>query len=187
MNGDDETEGGLPPHLSAEFYLWLWYTSEVDRGAIDLGGDAGEVQFWVDDRIAFRSPGEDKATTVLSGERPTDAPEARAALGGGKVLREVRLVLMREEREYTLTLRGPGMTITGAKLPGQVKTGDVAEILYDRMFLYEEMHFVLAALFRRFAEERTSASWHTGTLPGLRRWVAGRTAADELDDEGAGA
>lgn len=183
---DEEVADGLPPHVSAEFFVWLWYSSEVDRGSLDLGGDAGEIQFWVDDRISFRAPGEDKATAVMTGERPTDAPESRAALAGGKVLSDVRLVVRREEREYTVTIKGPRVSIAGAKLPAQVKTGDVAEILYDRMFLYEELHFILAALFRKFAEERASARWTQEVLPGLRNWVAGRRAG-ELDGDDAGA
>lgn len=177
----------IPPHVCAEFFLWLWYVSEVDRGLVDLGGEVGEVQFWVDDRLSFRTPGEDKATAVLTGERPTEAPEARAALGGGKVLRDLKMVLRREDREYTVTLKGgPRLSIAGARLPAQVKTGDPAEILYDRMFLYEELHFFVAALFRRFAEERTAPRWQAETLPGLRRWVAD-TRAGELDGVDPGA
>ncbi|MFZ5481078.1 MAG: hypothetical protein ACOZNI_30230 [Myxococcota bacterium] len=171
----DTTEmEGAPPHVSAEFLLWLWYRSEVGRGHVDFEGEGGSVDFWVDDRIALRQAGEDKVTAVLTGENPSVAPEARAALAGGKVVRDLRLALRRADREYTVTLRGPRVEIAQAKLPALVKGGDVAEQLYERMFLYEELHFVIAGLFRAFAEERVGAAWRDEALPDLRRWAATR-------------
>jgi len=34
--------------------------------------------------------------------------------------------------------------------------------------------FVLAALFRRFAAERTASSWQEDVLPALHTWILGR-------------
>lgn len=170
---DDVTEmEGAPPHVASEFYLWLWYRSEVGRAHMDFGGEAGAVDFWVDDRIAFRAVGEDRVTAVMTGENPSTTPEARAAVAGGKVLRDIKLAMRRADREYTVTLRGPRVEIAGAKLPGLVKGNDEAEILYERMFLYEELHFLVAQLFRAFTEERAGAAWREQILPDLRRWVA---------------
>jgi hypothetical protein len=173
----DETGAeGIPPHVASEFYLWLWYTSDTSGGTLPLG-DEGEVQFWVDDRLAFRAAGEDKVSAVLTGENPGSSLEARAAVRGGKVLRDVRLAVRREGREYTVTLRGPGVEITAARVPGLLKGGDEAELLYERMFLYEELHWLVAQLFRRFAEERVSEGWRTRTVPALRAWLVTRGAA----------
>lgn len=174
----DEQNDEISPHVASEFYVWLWYRSEAGRGKVELGPDEGAVEFWVDDRIAFRAVGEERASVMLTGERPSTTPEARAALAGGKVLKEIRLALRREDREYTVTLRGPRVAIAAAKLATQVKTGDVAEVLYDRMFTYEELHFVVAALFRRFAAERTAADWHDVVLPEMRKWVQLDEATD---------
>ena len=167
---------GVPPHVASEFYLWLWYTSDTTGGTLSLG-EAGEVQFWVDDRLAFRSAGEDKVSAVLTGESPGSTLEARAAVRGGKVLRDVRLAVRREGREYAVTLRGPAIEVTAAKLPGLLKGGDAAEILYERLFLYEDLHWIVAQLFRRFAEERTGEGWRAGTVPAIRDWLVARGAA----------
>lgn len=175
----NEELGRVPPHIASEFYLWLWYTSETTGGTMALGGEHGEVTFWVDDRLAFRGSGEEKVTAVLTGEAPSTTLEARAALRGGKVLRDLKLALRREDREYAVTLRGPGIDLAGAKLPALVKGGDVAESVYERMFLYEELHWMIGALFRRFAEERAGAGWEESLVPALRRWVAGQPGGQE--------
>jgi hypothetical protein len=175
------------PHLASEFFAWIWYTSEQKRGTLELGEGAGAVDFWVGSRISFRAVDEDKARAVVTGESPSTTLEARAALAGGKVVNDLRLVLRREEREYEVTLRGPYLDLHNVRLPAQVKTAAGAaekensdEILYERMYLYDELWFLLGALYARFAEERTGADWRTDTLPSLRAWV-GRVR----DGEGA--
>lgn len=174
--GSDGVPGGaddeVPGHIAADFYLWLWFASEVGRGQIDVP-DESPFTWWVDDRLSFRPAGEDKVNAVLTGDNPSTTPEARAALAGGKVLRDVRLALRRDDREYAVTLRGPGIAIAGAKLPALVKTGDPAEIIYERMFLYEELHWMVGAMFRRFAEERTGDGW-SRMADRMRAWASGR-------------
>lgn len=163
----------VPPHVASEFYLWLWYTSETAGGTLDLG-EEGAIVFWVDDRLSFRATGEDKVSAVLTGEAPATTPEARAAVLGGKVLRDIKLALRREDREYTVTLRGAGIDVSGAKLPGVVKGGEEAELVYERMFLYEELHWMVNALFRRFAGERATPAWTDTVLPAIRAWISER-------------
>lgn len=167
---DDET----PPHIASDFFLWLWYSSEVGRGQIDVA-DESPFTWWVDDRLSFRSAGEDKVNAVLTGENPSTTPEARAALAGGKVLRDVRLALRRDDREYAVTLRGSNIAIAGAKIPAQLKTGDTTEIVLERMFLYEELHWMIGMMFRKFGELRASAEW-SPLADRMRTWAAGGPA-----------
>ncbi len=185
---EGEEMEGAPPHVASEFFLWLWYQSETGQGRVELGEGNGAVEYWVDDRIAFRAVGEDKVSAIMTGDNPSLTPEAHAALAGGKVIRDVRLALRREDREYTVTLKAPRIEIAAAKLPALVKSGDEGEVLYERMFLYEELHFVLGGLFRAFAEARCGDDWRDRTLPDLRRWVAaqpGAMAALDADEASA--
>jgi hypothetical protein len=161
------------PHLGAEFLGWLWFATERDLGT--LGLEDGSVDVWVDDRISFRSPEEDRPRTVLTGDNPGHTLEARAALAGGKLVRELRLGFRREEREYLVTLSGPSLEVKGAKLP-PAGDGDDESVLYDRMFFYEELHFLLRALLLKFAKERCSEAWFVETLPAMRSWVGGASA-----------
>lgn len=187
--GDGSTEAPEPdatpalPHLATEFFAWLWYASERDGGTFSLGKD-GVFSFWVDDRLSFRLPDEDKARAVLTGESAAATLEARAALSGGKVVRDLRLALRREDREYSVTLRGLHLDLQGAKLPAELKSADqVDEVLYERMFLLDELWFMVGALYRRFAEERTSEDWRSVHLASIRRWVSGQDEQPDPDGE----
>lgn len=167
------TSEGLPiiGHLASEFYLWLWWASEARENLFDLGPDVGQVTLWVDDRLAFRNANDLRATAVLTGEAPASTLEAKAALRGGKVLHELRIGMRRDEREHFLTLSGPSMDVKQLKLPafGEGEEG----LVYDRMFLYEEVCYVLAALFNEFAAVRVSEDWETTVVPQLATWCRG--------------
>lgn len=169
-----ESVDGLPvlPHLASEFYVWLWWASEEQGSAFELPDPVGRIELWVDERLAFRNANDTRVTAVMTGEAPSTSLEARAALAGGKVLQDLRVGFRRDEREFTVTLKGPSIHITSAKLP-QVASEGIDEALYDRMFLYKELTLVLGALYRSFAELRVEESWATETLPALKRWVAG--------------
>lgn len=166
-----EQETPLLTHLPAEFLTWLWFTSESSGGVMQLGPELGAIIVYVDDRISFRALEDDKPRAVLTGENASDTLEARAALAGGRVVKDLRLALKREDREYSVTLKGTLLDLSAAKLPGMVK-GNVEEVLYDRMYLYEELHTLVAALLRVFAQARTSDAWREETLPAMRAWVA---------------
>ncbi len=178
MSDDGATEL-LPPHVSADFYLWLWYTSEARGGRFTLE-DGTLVEVYLDDRLALRDTGEERPTTLLTGDSPGTTPEARAAVLGGKVPKELRLLVRREDREYHVTLRGERVGLAGAKLATQVKSGEVLEVLMDRMFVYEELHWLVSCLLRQFAVERVSESWRTDAVPAMRAWLS------TLDAEASG-
>lgn len=167
-----DSDSSALPHLSAEFFVWLWFTTEKEGGTLHLGDDPGTIDVWVDERLSFRAPDEDKVRAVMTGENTAVAPEARAALLSGKVVRDLQLHLRREEREYTVTLRGVHLDLSGAKLPAHAADGAEALVL-ERMFLYEELWFLVGALYRRFAEERTATNWRGETLPAIRAWASG--------------
>ncbi|MEQ1564902.1 MAG: hypothetical protein ABMA64_04635 [Myxococcota bacterium] len=166
---------GLPivPHMSGEFYAWLWWSSERQGSAFDLGAPVGPVDVWIDERLAFRNADDSKVSAVMTGENPSASLESRAALAGGKVLHEIRLGIRREDREFFVTLKGPAMHLTGLKLPAVVTDGG-DEVVFERVHLYDEACFVLAALLRQYAVVRTGPAWQDEVLPGLHAWILGR-------------
>ncbi len=148
---------GLPivPHVAGEFYAWLWWASERNGAVFDLPEPVGQVELWIDERLAFRYPDDTRLAAVMTGENPAASLESRAALAGGKVLQEIRVGLRRDDREFFCTLKGPSAHLQGLKLP-QVVTEGGEEVLYDRIHLYDELCFVLSGLFQEFARVRTS-------------------------------
>jgi len=138
---------------------------------MDLGEPIGVVDVWVDERLAFRDSSDDRPRAVLTGENPSQTLEARAALAGGKLLRELQLGIRREEREYSVTLKGTILDMSGVKLP----PGEAEEdsVIYDRMFFYEELYSVLSKLLEAFAIVRTTEAWDQGTKDAMAEWIAG--------------
>ena len=162
------------PHLSSEFLVWLWWSSEVHEGHFKLGDRVGQITLWVDDRIAFRAPTEVRVTTVITGDNPSVALEARAALAGGKVVEELRIGLRRDERDFFATVKGSTLRLQGVKLPQVLEEGG-EEVIYDRMHAYEEFHLILQSLFELYAGARTSPEWQGDVLPAMKRWASGLT------------
>ncbi len=167
-------ETPILPHLSAEFFIWLWFASERDGGTMSLPEKVGVIDVWVDQRLSFRGLAEESSRAVVTGENTSSSLEARAALAAGKIVRDLQLHLRREEREYTVTLRGVGLDLASAKLPPHAGDGEDG-LLYERMFLYEDIWYIIEGLYRRFARERTHESWPQ-SLDAIRAWVAGAPA-----------
>lgn len=162
----------IPPHLAGEMYLWLWWASEQQQGRFELDAPVGAVHIWVDDRLAFRRPDDSKVSAVMTGENPAASLEARAALAGGKVLQDIKIGIRRDDREFSVVLRGPGMYLGGLKVP-QVLSEAAEEAVVDRMFLIEEVQFILDGLLRTFAAVRSSSRWRDEVLPAVRAWLTG--------------
>jgi len=167
----DKADAGLPvyPHLVTEFFTWIWFTAEDKGGQMEIDGEVCDV--WVDERLSFRMPGEDKVRAVVTGEHTSSTLEARAALAAGKVVRDLELHLRREEREYNVTLRGLHMDLVGAKFPAHAADGGEDALLMERMYLYEDLWNLLGRLYKEFAEVRVSPQWQAETLPRIRQWV----------------
>ena len=70
----------IPAHLAGELYLWLWFASEQQQGVFELPDPVGRITLWVDARLAFRRPEDNKPTSVMTGENPSASLEARDRL-----------------------------------------------------------------------------------------------------------
>ena len=170
--------------LGREFMLWLWWTSERDFGTAELP-PFGTVDFWIDDHIQFRTPGDDPQIADLRGGAPATTIEARTALSSGKTVESARLGLRVKEREYSFSLCAEGLELSGVKVPSEMKEGS-DERIFERMFLLDEVSGIIDAFFFRFLEKRLEASWNTEQLPAIRAWVAGEapqpSAASEEEE-----
>lgn len=166
----------ISPSLTSEFYLWLWFRSDEQAGRFDIGESGERIELYVDDRLAFRTPGENKATAVLTGDNPSETVEAKAALFGGKVLQELRIRIRRDERDFLVTFKGPELHLTRVKLP-QVVADDDGTAVLDRVAAYDELVYMVGDLFTRFCRERASDEWSGTILDQLRSWVEGSMRA----------
>lgn len=177
MSGTETTP--IPSHFASELYLWLWWASEQQQARFELPQPVGVVHVWVESRLAFRRVDDTKITAVMTGENPAASLEARAALTGGKVLQELRVGIRRDDREFSVTLKGPGIHIGALKVP-QVLSEEAVEAVIDRMFLVEEAQTVIDGLIQAFAKVRGRAAWVDDIEPAIRSWLD--SAPAERDD-----
>lgn len=160
------------PHLTSEFYLWVWWMSETHDGRLptDLGGQPEPILVWVDDRLAFRDRNTSKVTTVVTSEDTGASVVSQAAAASGKAVDELRIGLRRDDREFFVTLKGPEILFSSVKLP-EVLAESVDEMVYDRMFLWAELEGLVEGMFREFARQRTSDAWHFEVVPQICAWL----------------
>lgn len=166
-------------HHASEFLAWLWWMTETNGSEISFDEEGeqssinsiGSCEVWIDSRLTFRNADDYRPNTVLTGENPSERPEARTALSTGKMMQEMRLgIRVDDEREFLVTLQGPALEIKGAKLPQVISDGD--EAILDRIYLLEIMDKVIADLFGMFCRQRTSEDWGHTILPKIQSWAA---------------
>ena len=167
----DALEGA--PWLAGEFLLWLWYRSERDFSTFDLG-DKGQVDLWIDDRLVFLTPDEQKVTSTFRGGAPSTLPEAKLSILSGKRIVEATVGMRRGEHEWRFMVRATGgeLLLSGVKIPAVVKQGG-EEMVYERMYLLDAVEDTLGTLFARFFDVRTSSRWREDEWPALNRWLLG--------------
>jgi hypothetical protein len=94
-------------------------------------------------------------------------------MAAGKILKEVRLRLQWADREYGFTLKSPGLDVGGLVLPALPEEGDEQDRLMVRMEAIEALWAVLGAIYRQFAEVRTSEEWDSDVVPAIQKWLVG--------------
>ena len=155
--------------MGREFLIWLWWKSEEGYSNMELP-HYGSVDFWIDDRICFRTSDDNPQVSDIKGGAPATSDEARSALAAGKTIESARLGLRVKDREFALEFRGEGLQMGGLKVPAQCKEPG-EEQLYERMFLMEEAWGMIDALFARFCEDRLDGQWNDAVLPTIRQWA----------------
>lgn len=175
----------LPPDVEdpgREFLTWLYWRTDKEGGKFELP-KSGEVTVWVDDKMLFKDATEKPASTALSGGDPARAPEARAALAGGKKLSRVKLGLKRGEREWSFSLDGETLDLGAMKLPALL-TDEEDEKLFERLALLEEAAFVVDELFGEYAQTRLSENWEKKDQAWIQRWINEGAPAGAMEHAG---
>lgn len=168
--GSDDATGILAPYPS-EFLAWLLWREREGRGEMDVeyAGNGGKVSWYVDGRATLEHVTGSKLNLHVDSDTET---ALLSTLAGGGVITALPLVVKVDDREYKFKLSDHPLTRMGVKLPGLVKGGDEAEQLAEACFLYEELEYLVGALFSRFMELRLSEGWETQGTAAQNRWMA---------------
>jgi hypothetical protein len=197
---DDPLEGALQP-LASDFLTWLWLQSESSDGHFrvldaqsarqealthyedvdDEWNDITEtlkhadLTLWLEGKLKLVAlDAEVPEATMVVGEAPTTSHAARHDLQTGKRPVDITMGLKLDELECRMTLAATpdGLSVTGMKLPFEVKKG-TDEKVFERMMLLDLVHTTLKQLFQQFFLARTSPAWRDR----VNAWMVDELAA----------
>jgi hypothetical protein len=157
-------------YLGREFLTWLWYRSAQQSGVFELGAGEAPVEVWFDQKLTLEAQGDIKESNVIKAENPTETSEAHAALLSGKLVADARLRVVSGQKQWTLSVKGDTLGISGVKVPALLSREDDDQ-LYERFMLIEEIEDTVHALFRQFMELRLDDEAWRPEVQAIRAWV----------------
>jgi hypothetical protein len=164
--------------LGREFLTWLVWTIEEGGGRLEREGAVVELQ--LGDRVTLAGTGADRARLTIAGAGDLRA-EIGAGLRRGKLVDQARLVILRGERRWELSLDGGLLTYDALRCPPlgprdaaapEDRRAAFENDLFLRVADVEDAAAIVDGLFADFCRARAASSWATRTLPALRAWVA---------------
>ncbi len=154
--------------LGREFMTWLWYRSDLQEGLFAVGDK--QIEVWFDARMTLEALGDIKEQNVIKSESPTETEEARASLQAGKYVKEARLRLIHEQKQWTATLKADDLSLHGLKIPALLAKEDDDQ-LYERFYLMEEAEDILDELFAGFLDIRLADERWAPEVEDIRAWI----------------
>lgn len=151
-------------YLGREFLTWLWYRSAVGNGIFHVNNNQMEV--WFDRKLTLAIEGE---SMTIKADNPTETSESQASAIAGKVVTDATLRIVDGQKQWTLSIKGDSLGISGVKIPALLSREDDDQ-LYERFMLIEEIEDIMRDLFRQFIAIRTGGEWGD-ELEGIRAWI----------------
>lgn len=155
--------------LGNEFMLWLWFKCECFEARLALPNH-GSVEVWFDDQLTLEAYLAETERNDFRGGSPAYSPEAKTALRQGKRPSKAKLGVIKEGREWQLTLKAEELSLSGVKIPALLSKEE-EEQFYERMYLLEELEEILDDLFHEFLALRLDPAFHEHIFPAIRAWI----------------
>ncbi len=161
MKPEKRAPSGAETHgfLGEEFLTWLWFRWETDSGEFHLPGGR-VVGIAIDDLLTFSAPSDDETEQTLRHGLPTRTEEARTALRQGRRLRRARLILAEGQRQWTATIDGASLQLSGTKLPEDAEEVESdGDRTADRAANWYALQEIVLALYGQFLQERLAEGY----------------------------
>jgi len=162
--------------LGQEFMAWLWYKSEERGGSVALPGTGDITVIFEKHMLLEYGEGETSEKVICRGLQ-TELREARAGLALGKKPEQARVMIVKGDYEFHVTLAAALFEFRNVKLPKTVASSDESDNpeavegrILERIALIEELNRIIHDLFRLFLEIRTRDDWQ-GELNKIRAWT----------------
>ena len=154
--------------LGREFLTWLWYRSDVNEGLFTQGEQ--QIEVWFDAKLVLEALGDLKEQNVIKAETPTETQEARTSLLNGKQVREARLRVISDQKQWTVTIKADDLSLSQMKIPALLSREEDDQ-LYERFYLVEELQDIIERLFSQFVAILLDDDAWRGEVAPIRDWV----------------
>ncbi len=158
--------------LGKEFATWIWFESDQNEGLLNVPDGGGAAEIFITDAITLSGAGEGAEKVSVRAEDPSLSPEARVALRQGKKVAKAKLRIVRDQREWSLTLAGETLAVSSVKLPALL-TREEDEKLNERLMLLDQLDGMIQALFHAFVALRTDPEQWPTVRAQMQEWVRG--------------
>jgi len=158
--------------IGEEFLTWLWFLSETQREPVAVP-KVGPVQIAMGQEIILGGEGGDAQTVVLRGDMPCISVEAREALAAGKRLRRARLYFTIDGVQWSCTMTGATLAVSGLRLPTAGRADFQTQCL-DRLGAVERVSGVLTWLFEQYLERRLDPRRWPREHRAMTEWAEGK-------------
>ncbi len=158
-----------PDFLGNEFLIWLWHTLQNDGDTLTMS-DGSEATVMVAKTLTLDCPRGETGRDCLTNEGPTSLPEAFRALQAGKLPRKAGLIVVRDGRQYELTLQAETMAVSGANMP-KIEGASGRDIQVARVDGLRHLVETLDLLYDAYGRHRTGPDWGN-VLGRIRRWLS---------------
>jgi len=154
--------------LGREFATWVWFGCEVEGGEFPL--PSGALALVVLDDIVLVGEQVENYKTTVKGAQPSQRPEAASALASGMLVQQLRLMAVREEREWNFKLHGETLDLRSVKLP-ECEAAEPLEVLAERLESFAEIRLAMDELYAMFLERKLAADWESFEAERMRGWI----------------
>jgi hypothetical protein len=157
--------------LGEEFLTWLWFRWETEGGEFHLPGGR-VVGVALDDFLTFAAPSDDETEQTLRHGLPTRTEEARTALRQGRRLRRARMIIAEGPRQWSVTVDGATMRLSGAKLPEDAEECESeADRTADRAANWLALHELVHSLYSMFLKARLAPDYRKSAGEKQAQWM----------------
>lgn len=169
-------EGDAKDFLGREFLTWLWFHGEGNNWHLAFS-DGDYIDYGLDELLVMEGS-EQICRQRLSGPVPVKSPEAQVALLEGKKISTTRIVIVHQEREWTVTINGDTFNLSSLKLVGPT-TSDIEERFAELSEDLEQLVDLFDKMYQEFLIVRLGKDWDSSVLPEIKEWVIQKQTAEK--------
>jgi hypothetical protein len=159
--------------IGNEFLTWLWFVVDTNQSYFKKV-DESITSLYLGNRIVLENNINDAREIITIKGDDAGLEEGLLSLRKGAVVIEMNLSYKTENQDWTFTLKGESLSISGLKVPdtGPVETqADIEGMVLEKSYLYEKAIVLVNRLFNNFINLRSDAEWGEKTVPDVKKWI----------------